>query len=47
MVPATSFAYVAVIGIPLAQYTLTDRMHASPKDVYFLIDLQALMRADI
>jgi hypothetical protein len=40
-------AYVAVIGILLAQYTLTGRMHASPKDVHFLIDLQDLMRARI
>jgi amino acid transporter len=40
-------AYVAVIGILLAQYTLTGGMHVSPKDIHFLIDLQDLMQVRI
>ncbi len=40
-------AYVAVIGILLAQYTLTGRMHALRKDFHFLIDFQDSMRARI
>jgi hypothetical protein len=40
-------AYVAVIGILMAQYTLLGWMHASFKDVRFLIDLQDSMRARI
>jgi hypothetical protein len=43
----TSPAYIAVIGTLLARYTLTGRMHASPNEVHFLIDLQGLMRARI